>query len=314
MAKTDKIAPGKKERKNSNQSTQNYLRISEIRDNLVVLKNGGIRAILKTTSLNFNLKSEEEQNSIIFSYQGFINSLEFPVQILIRSKKLDIDDYIEQVKGLGDKQENKLLQEQTYEYAQYIKRLVEYADIMEKEFYVIVPYDPGGSNEGPNKFQSFFQRIAPKDSYGDIKTRRSQFSTLKRALDQRLTVVKGGLEGCGLKVKQLETLEIIELYYNTYNPESSQTQKLKETDKIAVETDEELIEREESTQKEAKKAFPAKGTEKKEEAEESTEKTPEANAPTTETPTAETPATATPTAEKSSEKSGIENETLQKTA
>src|SRR3989338_9424967 len=137
MGLFDFIAPGKQNRAQVLNSTQTHLRIAEIRDNVLILKNGGMRAVLRSSSINFNLKSEEEQNAIIYSYQGFLNSLEFPIQILVRSKKLDIDDYIEQVKKLGDKQENKLLQEQTYEYAQYIKRLVEYAEIMEKEFYVI---------------------------------------------------------------------------------------------------------------------------------------------------------------------------------
>lgn len=255
MGLLDKIAPGKQNRTNATHSTQTHLRIAEIRDNLMVLKNGGVRAVLKTSSINFNLKSEQEQNAIIYSYQGFLNSLEFPVQILIRSKKLDIDNYIEQVEALGDKQQNKLLQEQTYEYAQYIKRLVEYADIMEKEFYVIVPYDPGGGKEAPSRFQSFFHRMAPKDTYADIKRRHAQFEAYKKDLNQRINTVKTGLENCGLKVDQLDTLQIIELFYNSYNPLTSRNQKLKNVEKLSIETDEEMIKHEEIDQKEAAKAL-----------------------------------------------------------
>ena len=123
-------------------STQIHLNIAEIKDDLLILKNGGLRAILSTSSINFNLKSEPEQNSIIYSYQSFLNTLEFPIQILVRSKKLDIDDYLEKLRNKAEKQTNPLLQSQTYEYVEYIHGLIEYADIMTKEFYVVVPYDP----------------------------------------------------------------------------------------------------------------------------------------------------------------------------
>ncbi|MBI5754018.1 hypothetical protein HZA40_02650 [Candidatus Peregrinibacteria bacterium] len=241
MGLLDFISPGKKNRDQQLNSTQTHLRIAEIRENVVVLKNGGMRAVLKTSSINFNLKSEEEQNSIVYSYQNFLNSLEFPIQILVRSKKLDIDNYIEGVKKLGEKQQNKLLQEQTFEYAQYIKRLVEYADIMEKEFYVIVQIDPTRSQSGEStkKFFSFFQRLAPKDSYADIKTRRSEFNNLKKDLTQRVNVIQSGLENCGLKVEQMNTTDLIELFYESYNPLTSRSQKLKDLKNTTIASDEE---------------------------------------------------------------------------
>jgi type IV secretory pathway VirB4 component len=244
MGLLDFISPGQKNRDNQMNSTQTHIRIAEIRENVVVLKNGGMRAVLKTSSINFNLKSEEEQNAIVYSYQSFLNSLEFPIQILVRSKKLDIDDYIDGVKKLGEKQQNKLLQEQTMEYAQYIKRLVEYADIMEKEFYVVVPFDPGRiqSGESTKKFYSFFQRLAPKDSYADIKLRRSEFNNLKKGLLQRVNVIQAGLENCGLKVEQMDTTSLIELYYESYNPMTSRSQKLKDLMNTAITTDEQAVE------------------------------------------------------------------------
>lgn len=220
-------------------STQTHLRFGEIRDDIVVLKNGGIRAVLKTSSINFNLKSEAEQNSIIYAYQGFLNSLEFPVQIVVRSKKLDIDNYIKQVKELGDKQKNPLLQEQTFEYAEYVKKLVDYADIMDKEFYIVVPYDPGSTPDTTTVVQGFFQRLAPKDSFSDIKKRLSDFNRLKKTLIQRINTVKSGLEGCGLKVQQLTTPELIELFYNIYNPKISRSAKLHNLESMAITTDEE---------------------------------------------------------------------------
>ncbi len=237
----DLIAPGKKSRANPLASTQSHLRIGEIRDNTLILKNGGLRSVLRTSSINFNLKSEQEQEAIVYAYQGFLNSLEFPIQIIIRSKKLDIDDYIDQVKGLGEKQKNPLLQEQTYEYAEYIKKLVEFTDIMEKEFYVVVPYNPIRST-GTNQLQSFFQNLSPKDSYVEIDRRHKEFDELRKSLSQRINVVSSGLEGCGLQVEELTTQELIELFYNSYNPNTSRTAKLKDLDKSSIKKEEEHIE------------------------------------------------------------------------
>ncbi len=227
-------------KKNKDIGSQTYLPIAEIRENTIVLKNGGIRAILKTNAVNFNLKSEEEQNAIIISYQSFLNSLEFPIQILIKSKKLDLDDYIEQVKKKGDEQQNKLLQDQTYEYAQYIKRLIEYADIMEKSFYVIVPYDIG-SEKTTTLFQGFFQKLSPKDSFTDILKRRKNFEEHRKKLSQRVSTIKANLESCNLKVEELKTEDIIELFYKSYNPITSQTVKLKKLSDTSIITDEERI-------------------------------------------------------------------------
>jgi len=237
QADISNVATGKKNREAVMNGTQTHIRIGEIRDDVLVLKNGGMRAVLKTSSINFNLKSETEQNSIIYGYQGFLNSLEFPIQIVIRSKKLDIDNYISQVRTLGDKQKNPLLQEQTYEYAEYIKKLIDYADIMDKEFYVIVPYDPGRSQNNPQSVQGFFQRLAPKDTYVEIKKRQEEFDRLKKALSQRVSTVRSGLENCSLKVEQLKTSELIELFYNVYNPLTSRTAKLKDVDELSVTND-----------------------------------------------------------------------------
>ena len=239
MGLLDKTAPGKSKRTAESNSTQSHLRMGEIHDNVLVLKNGGLRAILKVSSINFNLKSEQEQTAIIQGYQGFLNSLEFPIQITVRSKKLDIDDYIDQVQELSEKQTNPLLKEQTVEYAEYIKKLVEYADIMEKEFYVVVPYDPGRSAGTSNGgLQSFFQRLSSKDSSTDFKKRQSEFDNLKKSLLQRVNVVKAGLENCGLQATQLNTEGIIQLLYGIYNPKTSRTVKLKDLANTELDTDE----------------------------------------------------------------------------
>ncbi len=219
-------------------STQTFLKIAEIRDDTVILKNGGLRSILKVSSINFNLKSEEEQNAIIYSYQGFLNTLEFPIQILIRSKKLDIDNYLESLKKTGEKQTNQLLQQQTFEYIEYISKLVEYADIMEKEFFVIIPYDPFRSQK-LNMFQKFFQNMNPKDNYSEVKKRHNEFTELKKKLSQRENTVKVGLENCGLKVEELNSNQLIALFYNSYNPLAARYQKLKDLEQTNVVRDEE---------------------------------------------------------------------------
>ncbi|MBN1494188.1 hypothetical protein JW911_00435 [Candidatus Peregrinibacteria bacterium] len=224
-------------------SAQLYLRIAEIRDDTVVLKNGGIRSILDVTSINFNLKSEDEQNAIIYSYQNFLNSLEFPIQIIVRSRKLDIDNYIDELNGLGEKQTNELLQRQTYEYMDYIQRLVEYADIMEKQFLVVVPYDPFRAVK-PNVLQRFFQNMQPKDSFAEVQKRHKEFLQLKKGLNQRINVVKSGLESCGLQVNQLKTHDLIELFYEIYNPLTSRNQKIEELESIKLQTDEDVLDEE----------------------------------------------------------------------
>ncbi len=215
-------------------STQLYLDIAEVKDNVVVLKNGGLRAILQTSSINFNLKSEEEQNAIIYGYQRFLNSLDFPIQIVVRSRKLDIDKYLENLRGLGEKHTNPLLKQQTLEYCEYIQKLVEYADIMEKKFYVVVPYDPYRSQD-MNIFAKFLQSISSADSIDNIKRRYREFDELNKGLIQRVNMVKAGLEGCNLRVAQLTTPQIIELFYQIYNPDTARNEKLEDLGKIDVE-------------------------------------------------------------------------------
>jgi len=215
-------------------STQLFLNIGEIKDNVVVLKNGGLRAILQTSSVNFNLKSEEEQNSIIYAYQSFLNSLDFPIQIVIQSRKLDIDKYIENVKEAASRHENPLLKQQTLEYAEYIQKLVEYADIMEKDFYVIVPYDPYRAQK-LNPLEKFMQSISSADSLDNIKRRHREFDDLNKHLGERVNSVKTGLEACNLRVTQLATPQLIELFYRIYNPESARNQKIEDLSKMDLE-------------------------------------------------------------------------------
>ena len=215
-------------------STQRYLKIAEIKDNTVVLKDGSIRAVLETSSINFNLKSEEEQNAIIYSYQNFVNTLEFPIEILIQSRKLDVDKYVDNLRRIAKNQPNYLLQRQTVEYAEYVQRLVEYADIMQKRFFVIVPYEKTLSKVQKNMFSQFWDNINPEDTVAKFKMRLKEFNVMKDGLAPRINAVKTGLEQMNLKVRQLTTRELIELYYESYNPLLSRYQKTDQLEQMRV--------------------------------------------------------------------------------
>ena len=223
--KKSKVKAGKKAAKTS---TQLHLRIAEITNDTIILKNGAVRAVLDASSINFSLKSEQEQTGIIQAYQSFLNTLDFPLQIVVQSKKLDLDNYLADLKERGKKQKNPLLQEQTFQYVDYIERLLEYADIMDKNFYIVVPFETVTSNK-VSMFTKFLQRMKLKQTDSDFAKRKKQFGDLKKSLDHRVSTVVAGLENCGLKVSRLGTQELIELMYRSYNPETARNQKVENT-------------------------------------------------------------------------------------
>lgn len=214
-----------KPNKNPAFSTQLYLRIAEIHDDTLVLKNGGLRAILEVGSVNMNLKSEQEQNALVAGYQGFLNALEFPVQLVARSKKLDISDYLASVQEQGKKQKNGLLKRITAEYMEYVRRLVEFADIMEKHFYIVVPQDPlrAQPTTPAHKFWGF---IRPADTKPAFLQRRKEFGDQVRKLNSRVDSVMNGITNIGLPARRLATPELIRLFYDIYNPHTARNQKV----------------------------------------------------------------------------------------
>ncbi len=215
-------------------ATQRFLPIAEIHDNTVVLKNGGLRAVLSTSSVNFHLKSEDEQNSLIYGYQQFLNSLEFPVQILVRSKKLDINEYIAHLGTLKEEQENPLLKQQTAEYQEYIEKLVEYADIMEKKFYVVVPMDSSAGTK-ISFIDRFLSHVFPDDTIAKLRARRKSFAGLRKKLTQRVNQVEQALLAMNIRSEELNTQQLIELYYQSYNPITSRYEKIDKLDQVNVE-------------------------------------------------------------------------------
>jgi len=208
----------------SKAQTQRFLPIAEIRNDTVVLKNGGLRAVLLVEALNFNLKSETEQKGIIAGYQAFVNTLNFPLQISIRSTKINIDPYIEQLRSRAKAQPNDLLREQTEEYATFIERIVEAADIMQKRFYVVIPLDDHPQHK--SMIAQFLEWIGIEDSTSKALARHQMFEKRITPLRDRINLVEAGLNNIGLVTRRLSTRELLELFYQVYNPGTSQEQKL----------------------------------------------------------------------------------------
>jgi len=215
----------KSAKNNANSSTQRHLRISEITNDILILKNGGVRAVLEVNAVNFNLKSEAEKSAIISSYQSFLNTLEHPVQIVVQSRKLELDTYLSKLNSKANDQSNELLKQQTLEYVDYIKRLLEYADIMEKKFYVVIPYESLVKKKS-SLIGKFMDRMKGKETYSDFVYKKKNFKRLKKGLDTRINTIESGLENCGLKVIRMETSDLVKLYYTAYNPEVSRNEDI----------------------------------------------------------------------------------------
>ncbi|MFA7245468.1 MAG: hypothetical protein WC070_04835 [Candidatus Magasanikbacteria bacterium] len=216
---------------NKKPNTQTYLPIAEIRDDVVVLKDGTLRAVLITSSINFSLKSEDEQNATISSYVGFLNSLDFPIQISVQSRRLQVKPYLEKLMDQEKKQTNELLRIQTADYRSFIEELVDIGKIMTKKYYVIVPYDPLSNNK--KSFWSRFKEVVkPAIS---LRLKDERFKQRKDGLEMRVRQVSSGLENMGLSVAQLDTQSLIELYYNTYNPDIAFAEQLGDIEKQQIE-------------------------------------------------------------------------------
>ena len=193
--------------------SQQFLKLSEVRDNTIVMKDGTLRAVLAVSSTNFDLKSQDEQNALIYNYQRFINSLEFPVQILMQSRKIDVGEYIESIKVLMEHQTNELLRMQTGEYIDFINRLIESANIMNKNFYVIVPLAQSIEPAAGGLFSKLFGGGQVKQ----VAARTQNFENYHKMLEDRVSSISSNLASIGLRVVRLNTEQLIELMYNSYN-------------------------------------------------------------------------------------------------
>jgi hypothetical protein len=195
-------------------SMQEELSVSEIKEGVVVVKDGSLRSVLAVSSINFDLKSSTEQEAIIFAYQRFLNSLDFPVQIVISTRKFDIKPYLEMLNRKKNTERNTLLRNQIEDYLNFVGELVNVSNIMSKLFYIVIPFYAVES-----KKTGILSKIAAKlNPQKNIYQEREQFETYKNQLFQRVEEIKESLSGSGIRIVSLNTQELIEMYYNCYNP------------------------------------------------------------------------------------------------
>lgn len=202
-------------------ATQAFLEVQDIREGVLLLKNNSIRGILMTSSINFALKSEEEQTATIYAFQNFLNSLDFFCQIVVQSRNINITPYLDSLKDLEDKQTNELLKRQTTSYREFIKEMVVGDVVMTKSFYIVVPY---------NLMEIFGLKGAQKKiNFGEapgVKNNKpisdDEFQRCKSQLWQRMEYVSMGLRRCGLEAIPLTTPELIELFWSIHHPDQAE--------------------------------------------------------------------------------------------
>jgi len=207
--------------------TQDHIDFAEIRNGIVILRDGGLRLILLTTSINFALKSDQEQNALIGEYQAFLNSLNFPIQILMQSRKLDLTAYLQSLEQKLQTEKNELIKIQIIDYVSFVRRLLAVTNIMHKQFYIVVPFDPINI-----KKRSLFDKVFAANSKLEVSISPTEFESYKQELMERAGVVASGLSGMGIRAIPLNTQEAIELFYDIYNPDESNKERLIEVDKL----------------------------------------------------------------------------------
>ena len=195
----------------ASQSSQDFVPIKEVRDGVIILKDGSMRAVLMTSSLNFALKSGEEQEAIIFQFQNFLNALDFPVQISVQSRRLDIRPYVALLENRQKEQTNDLMKIQTKEYIQFVKTFTDNTNIMTKSFFIIIPYTPAKINVSKSSLFNKSNKQSQQDKIEDFEENRSQ-------LEQRISIVEQGITRTGVRAVRLGTEEVIEIFYKLFNP------------------------------------------------------------------------------------------------
>jgi hypothetical protein len=194
--------------------TQQFVPVKEIRDGIVVLKDDTLATVVLVSSINLSLKSYDEQRAVLGQFQNFLNTLDFPIQIVIQSRRYDVRPYILTLENRLKVQTEPLLRVQTQEYIEFIQTFTEQVNVMRKNFFVVIPYNPAiiSQSSGLGKVFSFFgKKQSNADLIADFEEQRTQ-------LEQRVSVVEQGLSRLGLRVAQLGTQEVIELLYKTFNP------------------------------------------------------------------------------------------------
>lgn len=223
--------------KSNPNSTQNALQIAEIRDGIVIMNDGSFRSVLMVKSINFDLMSNEEREAVEYSFQGFLNSLYFDIQIFIRSQKVDIAPYIDRLDKIRSEHDNMLLALLMEDYIGYMHNLASQTNIMDKKFYVIVPFNPSPDiqkaiTQSKNFFTGLTGLFNNKEQHVVIND--SDLNKAKDELRNRVQSVLAGLQQCGVQGLPLDTQELIELYYDTYNPDTATRQQLRNFDDLTA--------------------------------------------------------------------------------
>lgn len=216
--------------KSNANSTQNTLQIAEIRDGIVIMNDGSYRSVVMVKSINFDLMSPQEREAVEYSYQGFLNSLYFPVQIFIRSQKVDLQPYIEKLDKIRTEHDNMLLALLMEDYIGYIDALSQQTNIMDKRFYVVIPYSPiVDVQKALTQSKNFFSGLTALFNSKEQKVviNEAELEAAKTELRNRVQSVMSGLLQSGIQGLPLDTQELIELYYDTYNPDTATRQQLK---------------------------------------------------------------------------------------
>lgn len=218
-------------------STQNALQIAEIRDGIVIMNDGSFRSVVMVKSINFDLMSPQEREGVEYSYQGFLNSLYFPIQIYLRSARVDLRPYIEKLDKIRTEHENMLLALLMEDYITYIDQLSAQTNIMDKRFYIVIPYFPVADiqkaiTQSKNFFSGLSQLFNNKEQH--VVINEGDLVKAKDELRNRVQAVLGGLQQSGIAGLPLDTQELIELYYDAYNPDTATRQQLKNFDDLSV--------------------------------------------------------------------------------
>jgi hypothetical protein len=211
-------------------STQNTLQIAEIRDGIVIMSDGSFRSVVMAKSINFDLMSPQEQEAVEYSYQGFLNSLYFPIQIFIRSQRVDLQPYITKLDKIRTEHDNMLLAMLMEDYINYIDQLSQQTNIMDKKFYVVVPYLPTVDvQKALTQSKNFLSGLGALFNSKEqrVTINEADLEKAKTELRNRVQAVLAGLMQCNIQSLPLDTQELIELYYDTYNPDTATRQQLK---------------------------------------------------------------------------------------
>lgn len=198
-------------------TTRQLVQIADIRDNIVLLSNGSLRAVLEVSAINFELRSEEEQNAILQNFQQFLNSIDFPLQIVTHSRSFDVDNYLKVVQETTGTLTNELLKIQAEEYISFVRELSSLANIMSKKFYIIIPFYISGAPTAKGLLGSL-KGLFKSSASGPAKIPEEQLQTYKNQILQRAELVFGGLVGIGVRARVLEQQELMDLFYQLYNP------------------------------------------------------------------------------------------------